>query len=222
LIAALFTLVGVFALIRVSGPPTLGVMAVAVLLLLANVPTTIIVGRDGLHGRWLWTRFTISLRAVRAIELRFAGVVLRYADESAGLVAIQPRARAEALRDELARRLVVLDRAREEEALARELRRSGRTFEQWLADARAIGRDGGTYRAAAAPRAALWRIVESAVAAEEERVGAAVALATDQESRARVGEVARATAGAALREALEAIADGDELEERGVRALRSE
>ena len=97
--------------------------------------------------------------------------------------------------------------------------RAGRETAQWVRDvvrAGASDRNEASYRTAAVPSDALWRIVENAAAPATARAGAAVALrgALDEEGRVRLRATADACAAPKLRVALEAVASRDAEDER--------
>ncbi|HJK90431.1 MAG TPA: hypothetical protein RMH26_06790, partial [Polyangiaceae bacterium LLY-WYZ-15_(1-7)] len=84
--------------------------------------------------------------------------------------------------------------------------RRGRRFDEWVADLKT----GSSYRAARVPRARVLETLEDASAPADQRLGAALALAADDEQgvvRARVAELARSCADPDLALALEELAE---------------
>lgn len=94
------------------------------------------------------------------------------------------------------------------------LQPAGRRTAEWLEEVRRVTKETG-YRGAAIPDEELWRVVESAGADSGARAGAAAALRArlDEAGRARIAELAGATAQRDLKASFEAAAAG-ESEER--------
>jgi hypothetical protein len=90
--------------------------------------------------------------------------------------------------------------------------RGGRRVEVWLRELAALADDPSSFRSAAVPADALWRILDDPSAAATARAGAAAALRSrlDDEGRARLRVVADACAAPRLRVALARIAAGAE------------
>jgi hypothetical protein len=200
---------------------TLAVLAVGVLALLPiAVPSTIVVGADGLVIRWLGSQRVVPFAEVVGLELRpvrFLDTVMLEVKQRSGRVdaiALHPRtADAEA----------VLLRLREAMALKRGeacagvsvegLARRGRALPAWIASLRAIGAGAhATHRDAAVAPESLWRVVEDAAVDGEARAAAAVALTSDLDDagRSRLRAAARSIAAPRLRIALDAAAGADE------------
>ncbi|HVH42654.1 MAG TPA: hypothetical protein VM925_09930 [Labilithrix sp.] len=91
------------------------------------------------------------------------------------------------------------------------LQPAGRSASQWLEDLRRLTGDSVAYRGGSVPDEELWRVVEHASADSGARAGAVAALRPrlDETGRARINELAEATAGQALKAALEAAAAGE-------------
>ena len=103
---------------------------------------------------------------------------------------------------------------REVEPTIDALERRGRSAEAWVGALRQLGAGGGLdHRAAALPAERLWRVVADPAAPGEARVGAAIALRAstlEDAERARIVDLAAATADAPVRAALEAVAAEEE------------
>jgi hypothetical protein len=105
--------------------------------------------------------------------------------------------------------------------------RGGRTAADWLEALGGLLRgDAESYRSNAIPAENLWRVADDPAAEETARVGAAIALraSLDEEGRARLLQIAEASASPKVRVALRAAAsvEGDEALVEALEACEAE
>ncbi|MFO0758105.1 MAG: hypothetical protein U0359_16535 [Byssovorax sp.] len=109
------------------------------------------------------------------------------------------------------------------QARIEQLARGSRPLSAWRDDVARLLSKGGDYRSQSLSEDDLSALVARAEAPAEQRIGAALALASGgEERRARVRIAAEACAGPAMRAALEAIAKGEEEEKAIEEALAEE
>jgi hypothetical protein len=167
---------------------------------------TVHVGTDGLTIRGLWRRYLPYSRIVRLreagarvlVELRSGGtVILPVLPASRGLMRRIEEARA--------------TRGRSAAAAASALAPEDRPVGQWRADLAKLVSPSADYREASVTTEDLAAVAEDAAQPAQQRIGAALALASseDRGPRERVRIAARATEDPDLRAALEEAAEGE-------------
>ncbi len=185
-------------------------------LLALNARTSIRVGTDGLHLRWLGReRFIERARIAGAVVHQkktfwsaHHGVLLTLDDGKTEWI---PMSHAEdALR--LTQRFEEASTSTTTTRASSALRRAGRPTRDWIRDLRRLGGGAVDHRTAAIPTDDLLRVVQDSRAPVEERVSAALAAisAADPEAKQRVRVAAEASASPRLRVALARIADDAE------------
>ncbi len=207
----------------------LGAVSLAMVLYSVNQMLRVSVGADGVRIRHLLQRARFvpfsaieeALTDGRDITLRLTSGQKIVMHHPAGK-GFKPLAFADRAED--GRMLVERIKAQVEAHRARAtadatlFARAGRETAQWIRDVVRVGATDGTkasYRTAAVPPDALWRIVEDAAAPATARAGAAVALreGLDEEGRVRLRATADACAAPKLRVALEAVAEAETRDE---------
>ncbi|HEY4117470.1 MAG TPA: hypothetical protein VGM56_06420 [Byssovorax sp.] len=216
-----------------------GALAYAALILQVVKSGAVKIGADGIYVRWLWEKHFIPIGDVERAEVvddepgllgRMPMVVRihRRSGEQVDLVTQGGRSASgfggRSRLHELMRMRAEIIAERVNEAVAgaagaasrwnaAPLDRQGRDVDAWIAKLRALTSDVTSFRTNA-PAAVdqLWAVVDDVACSAERRAAAAVALAphVDDEGKARLRVVARATAAPKLRVALEAVADDDE------------
>jgi hypothetical protein len=186
----------------------------AILTVIAVVPTHARVGTDGIVVRWLSTTRMLSLSDVTSVEATAYGISLRRADGSCTELRVGYLVPRPGTVGALAERIdgVLSGRGAAADALvATTLSRGTQSARDWVYALRQLCARELGFRAPAVVADRLWPLVEDAAADPSTRVAAAVALAPtlDDESRARVRVAASASASPKLRVALEAAADDD-------------
>lgn len=210
----------------------------AVLGLLAVIPSTMTVGVDGVLVRWLWQRRFIPMAEIVAAHAEGETAIrLELEGGREELIPIVSRKRRGGVFTE--RRDMILARIREAKESHRSpttgadvaalVGRGTRSLDEWKKALSSLTADNASYRQAALRDEDLWRLVEDPRASEDARAAAALLLrrGLDEPGRARVRIAAEATASPKLRVALEAAtAPGDEvaleaLDELDVTPLRA-
>jgi hypothetical protein len=195
-----------------------------VLLAVFMIPTTVDVGADGVHTRWLgkgtFTRFSRLERVDRARERRgdreILGIDLALSGGEVRRVLVADTRFDDGGRDRMFEQVhsaLEAFRARDQPIEVSALARRGRESAAWLASLRAIGNGAeADHRRAPVPVETLLRIVEDAAADGTARAAAAVAAssAAAPAERERIRIAAASTASPRLRVALERAAEGGE------------
>jgi hypothetical protein len=220
-------------------------IAYATIILRMVKTASVVVGADGVYVRWLWEKQFIPIHDIVRAEVvdepigygMYAIVVRihRRSGEPVDLmsargradvvgpfqrVADLVRARAAGLAERIDEAVLGAGRGTSSARDLEQLDRGGRAIGDWVAALRGLRGKIATFREQATGGIdALWRVLEDADAAPEQRVAAAVALSPDLDpgGRERLRIVAQATVSPKLRIALEAAAEDDD--ERLVRAL---
>jgi hypothetical protein len=203
-----------FATVRFPVWPTpfLGLLA---FLVLAGARSTIVVGYDGIHARWLWRRVRIRASDIESEQPFFGGVAVvatgrqrlfRMRTDAASSFLARIRGAREALRQAWpAQTDPRLEQGRD-------------SFADWMCRLRGTPGD-QSYRSPASNVVDLKAMVISTECKPVVRVAAAVALFSDEESRQVVSHVARAISEPNLRRALTAAARDGFVEEAVIRKL---
>jgi hypothetical protein len=191
-------------------------LALLAFLLLAGARSTIVVGYDGIHARWLWRRVRIRASDIDSAQPFFGGVAVvaagkqrlfRMRTDAANSFVARVRGAREALRQAWpAPSDPRLERGRD-------------SFAGWMRRLRGAPGDPSSYRSPASNVVDLKAIVISTECRPLVRVAAAVALFSDEESRQVVSHVARAISEPNLRRALTAAAREGFVEEAVMRKL---
>jgi hypothetical protein len=205
-----------FLTLRTWGPVLVPLLGVLVFISLAATSSTVVVGDDGVHARWLWRRIRMPIAQITHVVAGAQGVFLR---TSRGVLLF--RMDLEATSRVAARVQAAIDAAREASpaALAVRLERGEDSFETWMRRLRGLLTD-SSYRNPAASSTALRLIVEDVHRKGVERVAAAVALASEEkEGRPFVLGVARSTADPELRDALSTVASSGTVDEAMLQRL---
>jgi hypothetical protein len=184
-------------------------------------PASIHVGADGILTTWLGRRRFYRYVDIAGVEASNNGVVqLRLNSGEAVDLVVRGRS---ALENVHVYAVLARIQAAHAAALAGQrpvdvvalVARGGRTAADWLHALHGLlGGDAADYRSNAVPEENLWRVADDPTAEETARVGAAVALRTglDDAGRARLLQIAEASASPKVRVALRAAAsvEGDE------------
>jgi hypothetical protein len=195
------------------------IVLMAAIFLLCVIPSRIVVGSDGIEHRWLFWRRFFPLREVRALERMFAipaRLILRDGRNALLPYTFSPR---NDLLGKRSKALLAIDRAIawaaaqpavEAPEATSVLPRAGEALEAWRTRVAGEG-----YRSQPVSTEALWRIVDDPWQTADVRGAAAVLLAPggDAGVRARIAEVADATANTRLRVLLDGAAQGQSDEE---------
>lgn len=173
-------------------------------------PSSLAIGADGVAWRegWRRRRRFIPHRDIENVSLESAGVLagqVLVLETKQGVVRVPLGPLAP---DRLAATVAHVKAAHGEAHAAMDaLARGGREFEAWKADVEALLREG--YRQARVPKVRVLETLEDPHAPADQRLGAAMALASTDPKRAHevAREVARACADRELAEALEALVE---------------
>ena len=193
-------------------------------------PASIHVGADGILTTWLGRRRFYRYVDIAGVEASNNGVVqLRLNSGEAVDLVVRGRSALEnvhvyaVLARIQAAHAAALAGKRPVDVLAL-VARGGRTAADWLYALH--GLLGGDYRGNAVPEENLWRVADDPTAEETARVGAAVALCAglDHAGRARLLQIAEASASPKVRVALRAAAsvEGDEALVEALEACEAE
>jgi hypothetical protein len=209
--AALATILLTFFIVSyLHGPVIVVLIPLLAFIALCATPSEVLVGADGVHIRWLTRRGFARITSVERAELRTLGVVLRLAGGRSFHHAMPHEHALRFVERVGAMRAAVEASVRSD--LEPRLARRDRSLKEWLGDLRALVRE-PMYRDAPVLPLVLWRIVDDPSRSDADRAAAAIALAsTDPAARARIADVACATAQPELRAVLDAIADDDAIE----------
>ncbi|HJL37297.1 MAG TPA: hypothetical protein RMG95_16515 [Polyangiaceae bacterium LLY-WYZ-15_(1-7)] len=164
-------------------------------------PPPLDIGADGVAWREGRPVF-LPYRAIRAARLERGDLVLETDERTRRIDLGSVRPGVQRAVQRLVSRLAGVGERPDADRFARR----GRRFDEWVADLKT----GSSYRAARVPRARVLETLEDASAPADQRLGAALALAADDEQgvvRARVAELARSCADPDLALALEELAE---------------
>lgn len=206
-------------------PWAIAAAVVALWFALSLVPTSVVVGADGLFIRWLWSRRFVRFADVRDVGPQDAqaagtsigilladGAGLRYSVRSgfADGSSEEDRARVVAR----IRQALAVYRKQPPAGEVRLPQRGTRPVAEWIRALRGSGSAGAAdHRTAPVPTEELWRVAEDLGAENVSRAAAAVALAAglDAAGKQRLRIAAAATAAPELRAVLDAsAAEADE------------
>jgi len=213
-----------FAMPLVEAHPLLPVatLAVANVLWLAQVPSTIAVGTDGVLTRWLWHRRFIPMEEIAAATPHGQGrILLRRAAGKDIVLDVSGKNKtgaggrlAQQKRDAVLARITEAQRAFEAKnrpihATAL-LSKGARDTEEWLASLRRLEQV-GHYRDPPLREDAVWQVFENPSAPEEARAGALLLLrkGLDEDGKSRVRVATDATVSPKLRTAIDAISESE-------------
>lgn len=192
-----------FVTIAAWGPVVFPLLATMTFVALAATPSSVVVGRDGVHGRWLHRRVLFPIDRITRADAGAMGATLRMHEGRAHFLPMSSesaRGFASRVNDALRVWSTALP-----SSLEQRLARGERTPEKWMADLRDLLRD-ASYRDAATSASTLAAVAGDVRQCAVDRVAAAIALAAREDMRPSIRELARSTADPELRRAFEQAA----------------
>jgi hypothetical protein len=200
-VAVALVLASLFFTIWLWGPVVVPLSTLMLAISLVATPTSILVGNDGVHLRWVARRHVFPIDRIQGAVADGLGVRLATVDGKCILT--MPHAAAVAF---AARVQAALDafRGAPPFLLEQRLARGERSVGAWIADLRRLDRE-ASYRGTSISSNALVTIAGDVKQRPIDRVAAALAASVHPEARASLRQVARSTADDDLRRAFDQV-----------------